>query len=189
MKSNENNFIKRLQLEKEDALEFIVDSYSPLIKGVVWKVLGQLHNDGMLEECINDVFLSIWNNAKKFKGHSSTDFKKWIYAIAKFKAIDYYRKAVKTSEVATDYLEQIEESSAEDELIKTENRAELITLINELECMDREIFMMKYFLGLKSDEIAKKLRLTKASVDNRIYRGKKKLNQKVTSFKLGGNVI
>lgn len=33
MKSNEKNFIKRLQRQKEDALEFVVDTYLPLIKG------------------------------------------------------------------------------------------------------------------------------------------------------------
>lgn len=32
MKSNEKNFIKRLQRQKEDALEFVVDTYLPRIK-------------------------------------------------------------------------------------------------------------------------------------------------------------
>ena len=44
---------------------------------------------------------------------------------------------------------------------------------------------MKFFLGLKTDEIAKKLGLTIASIDNRVYRGKKKLNQKVTNPRVG----
>ena len=46
MKSNEKNFIKRLQRQKEDALEFIVDTYLPLIKGITYKVLSPLENDG-----------------------------------------------------------------------------------------------------------------------------------------------
>ena len=33
MKSNEKNFIKRLAAAKEDALEFVVDTYLPLHKG------------------------------------------------------------------------------------------------------------------------------------------------------------
>lgn len=32
MKSNEKNYIKRLKRQKEDALEFVVDTYLPLIK-------------------------------------------------------------------------------------------------------------------------------------------------------------
>ncbi len=94
MKSNDKNFIQRLQRQKEDALEFIVDQYLPLIKGVTYQFLAPLKNDGIIEECINDIFLSIWNNSNKFHG-DSTDFKKWIRAIAKFKSIDYYRKTSK----------------------------------------------------------------------------------------------
>lgn len=75
--------------------------------------------------------------------------------------------------------------SAEDELILLEKRTELIKLVNQLEPVDREIFIMKFFLGFKTEEIAKKLGLTNTSVDNRVYRGKKKLYQKVTTLELG----
>ncbi|MGO4107048.1 sigma-70 family RNA polymerase sigma factor [Paenibacillus sp. YAF4_2] len=178
MRSNEDNFIQRLQRKKEDALEFIIDKYLPLIKGVTYKVLSPLDNDGMIEECINDIFLSIWNNSSKFDG-DSTDFKKWICAVAKFKAIDYYRRASKKVEFTSTDVELQHGMSAEDELIVSENKKELIQLINLLEPLDRNIFVMKFFLGLKTDDISSKLGLTRASIDNRIYRGKKKLYNKV----------
>ena len=188
MKSNEENFIKRLQRQKEDALEFVVDTYLPIIKGITYKVLIPLKDQGIIDECINDIFLSIWNNSKKFKG-DSTDFRKWICTIAKFKAIDYYRKASKDVEFSSDYMDVNAELSAEDELILLEDRNELIKLINQLEPVDREIFVMKFFLGCKTEEIAQKLGLTNTSVDNRVYRGKKKLYQKVTTLELGESRI
>lgn len=154
MKSNDRNFIKRLQHQEEDALEFVVDTYLPIIKGITYKVLIPLKNEGVIEECINDIFLSIWNNSKKFKG-DSTDFRKWISAIAKFKAIDYYRKASKEMEFSSDYMDLNADLSAEDELIMLEERTELIQLINQLEPVEREIFIMKFFLGLKTEEISK----------------------------------
>ena len=178
MKSNDTNFIQRLKRQEEDALEFIVDKYLPLIKGITYKILTPLKNKGVIEECINDIFLSIWNNSKKFHGDSD-DFKKWICAIAKFKSIDYYRKATKKVEFTSNYMDLNVEKSAEDELIMIENRTELIQLINHLEPIERDIFIMKFFLGLNTEEISLKLGLTKASVDNRIYRGKKKLNKKL----------
>ena len=184
MKSTDRNFIKRLQHQEEDALEFVVDTYLPIIKGITYKVLIPLKNEGVIEECINDIFLSIWNNSKKFNG-DSTDFRKWISAIAKFKAIDYYRKASKEMEFSSDYMDLNADLSAEDELIMMEDRTELIQLINQLEPVEREIFIMKFFLGLKTEEISRKLGLTKASIDNRVYRGKKKLTKKVTTLELG----
>ncbi|KEK24673.1 sigma-70 family RNA polymerase sigma factor [Bacillus gaemokensis] len=188
MKSNEKNFIKRLQRQKEDALEFIVDTYLPLIKGITHKVLIPLKNDGLIEECINDVFLSVWNNANKFHGNPD-DFKKWIAAIAKFKAIDYYRKANKKVEITSDEVDLNTGKSAEDELIVMEDRDELMKLIHELEPVDQKIFIMKFLLGLKTEEIGEKLDLTRAAIDNRIYRGKKKLQKNATNLSLGGSVI
>lgn len=188
MKSNDKNFIQRLQRQKDDALEYIVDQYLPLIKGVTYKVLGPLNNDGSIEECMNDIFLSIWNNSKKFHG-DSTDFRKWICAIAKCKAIDYYRKVSKNSECKMNDIKVHQEKSAEDELMMMEDRAELVRLINELDPVDRDIFIMKFFLGLKTEEIAGKLGMTRASIDNRIYRGKKKLHKQAANLQLGGHVI
>ena len=181
---NEKNYIKRLQKEKEDALEFIVDMYLPLVKGVAYKILSPLENNGIIEECINDIFLSVWNNSKKFNGENN-DFKKWICAIAKFKSIDYYRKEVKKSEFALDNLNILGKSSPEDELILTEEREELLRVINTLEPIDKNIFILKFFLGKKAREIAEKLNLSKASVDNRICRGKKKLKTKLLEVHRG----
>ncbi|HEY2493545.1 MAG TPA: sigma-70 family RNA polymerase sigma factor [Paenibacillus sp.] len=184
MKSNDTNFIQRLQRQEEDALEFIVDKYLPLIKGVTYKVLAPLNNNGVMEECINDVFLSIWKNSKKFNGNLN-DFKKWICAIAKFKSIDYYRKVSKEIEFSSDYMDLNAGKSAEDELMMLEDRTELIKLINHLEPVERDIFIMKFFLGLNTEEISIKLGMTKAAIDNRIYRGKKKLNKNAINLMLG----
>ena len=190
MKVGEENFIKRLQQQKEDALEFVVDQYLPLVKGITHKILGPLQNHGLIEECINDIFLSIWENARKFKGEGP-DFKKWLCTIAKYKAVDYYRKAVKEKQVELLVAKHYDGEflSMEDMLIIAENRKEVIALLNELEKVDKNIFILKYFLGYQNVEIADKLGLTKAAVDNRIYRGKKKLYEKGNESLLGGVVV
>lgn len=176
MKCNETNYIKRLKKGKEDSLEFIIDKYLPLIKGITYKVLSPLKNDGYIEECINDVFLSIWDNRDKFNGND-IEFKKWIAAISKFKAIDYYRKELRNKEIVSDEIDFSHSNLVEDEIINKEDRKELISLINLLGPVDKDIFIMKFFLGISSEKIAKKLCVTKASVDNKIYRGKKKLKK------------
>ncbi|WP_244834207.1 sigma-70 family RNA polymerase sigma factor [Clostridium sp. BJN0001] len=174
MKSNEKNYIRRLKNKKEDALEFVVDMYLPLIKSAVYKVLSSLKKDGLIEECINDVFLSIWNNSSKFKGEED-DFKKWIYKISKYKAIDYYRKECNKNTQEIDENMYSSNDTVEQNLINKENRKEALNLINKLEETDRKIFIMKFFLGDKSEAIAQKLNLTRSAIDNRVYRAKKKL--------------
>lgn len=183
MKVNDRNFIKRLQKGKEDALEWTYDKYIHLVKSIVCKVLVKFDDDGVIEECINDVFLSVWKNCSKFQGEEA-NFKNWICSIAKFKAIDYYRDLVKKCEVVLESVDLEERNTLEDEILLSENQNDVMKLLNELELIDKEIFIMKYFLGLKAEEIGKRVNLSKASVDSRIYRNKKKLKEKAIEFKL-----
>ncbi|MCA1057756.1 sigma-70 family RNA polymerase sigma factor [Rossellomorea aquimaris] len=181
MKSSPTNFITRLKKKKEDALEYIIDVYMPLVKTIATKVL---HNGNRLDidECINDVFLTVWQNDHQFQGDAE-DFKKWIGMITKYKAIDRYRQAEKRNarEQSDESLQQKSSPLQTDtSVLRREEKNELLAAISQLDEMDRDIFMMKYYLDLTNIEIAEQLNLSKAAVDNRLYRGKKKLASNVT---------
>lgn len=198
MKSNESNYIKRLKKKKEDALDFIIDRYLPLVRGTVYKILAPLQKQESIEECINDIFFSIWEHGEQFNGEEK-DFKKWVYKISKYQAIDYYRKLTRAAEVhLEDYHlnEHFNEKSEgdvrsnlkqqcdigssmslpEEQILLSERREEVLKLLNQLEPTDQKIFIMKYFLDIKPEEISKQLGITRSAVDNRVYRGKKKLS-------------
>lgn len=185
--SNSQNFIKRMQRGREDALEWAYDRYVPFVKSIVYNVLIKFNDSGAVEECINDVFVSAWNNCSKFSGDESK-FKNWIGAIAKFKAIDYYRNLSKKTEDELNDDEISKEDSLEDEIINSENKREIIELLNNLEEVDRKIFIMKYFLGMSAEEIGRKLKITKMAVNGRLYRNKRKLKKKAIELNIGGNL-
>lgn len=67
MKSLSTNFITRLKKQKEDALEYVIDAYMPLVKTIATKILNNMKRSDV-DECINDVFLSVWQNAHQFQG-------------------------------------------------------------------------------------------------------------------------
>ncbi|CAN7290786.1 sigma-70 family RNA polymerase sigma factor [Rossellomorea sp. LjRoot5] len=176
MKSSPTNFITRLKKKKEDALEYIIDAYMPLVKTIATKIL---HNQNRLDvdECINDVFLTVWQNANQFKGERE-DFRKWVGMITKYKAIDRYRQAEKRNAREQQDESLLAKSSTpgtDISILHREEKNELLAAISQLEELDRDIFMMKYYLDLTNKEIADHLNLSKAAVDNRLYRGKKKL--------------
>ncbi|MEG0383631.1 MAG: sigma-70 family RNA polymerase sigma factor [Solibacillus sp.] len=176
MKSKPANFILRLKKQKEDALEYIIDAYMPLVKTIAMKILhNQKRSD--IDECINDVFLAVWQNANQFQGEPE-DFKKWLSMITKYKTIDRYRQNEKqlVNEQSDAPLEKKAGAlQIERELIQKEAKNEILFALSQLEELDRNIFMMKYYLELSNSEIADSLELTKAAVDNRLYRGKKVL--------------
>lgn len=178
MTCSEKNFIVRLKKQKEDALEYIIDSYMPLVKAIAWKILQPLGKNDVIDECISDVFISVWQRANQFEGDVE-DFKRWIGMVAKYKAIDIYR-IIEKQRVREQSIEMAEVVPAERDTQKIvllrEEKNELLLTINNLEPIDRDIFLMKYYLDMTNNEIAESLNMTKAAVDNRLYRGKKKLS-------------
>jgi RNA polymerase sigma factor (sigma-70 family) len=186
MKSSPANFIARLKKQKEDALEYVIDAYLPLVKTIASKILNSMQQPDV-DECVNDVFLTVWENARQFQGEAA-DFKKWIGMIAKYKAIDRYRLAKKrmTHEEPHAHLKETSGAGTEESVMKREGRNELLAAISQLKDDDRDIFMMKYYLDLSNSEIAGNLGISKAAVDNRLYRGKKVL---ATNLKLKELVI
>lgn len=185
-----DNYIGRLKNKDEDALEFIMDEYFPLVKGIVRQVLLPIGSRELTEECISDVFLAVWHHAHKFKGEGEEEFRKWLCAIAKYKAIDFYRRERKNLEVPASDREGIDlfppQESAEEQVLFMENAKEMNKLLNSFSATDRTIFIMKFFWGMPSEEISRKLGLTKSAVDNRIYRSKKQLVKGVLSLGEGG---
>lgn len=175
MRCNEANFIIHLHKGNEAALEYIAEAFLPAVKGAVYHVLAPQNRTEQIEECIQDVFISVWYNRDKFSGTDSLSFKKWIYKIAKFKAIDYYRKSRQHQEISLDNSFEQPDPMAEDALAYSENKEVVQEILQELDEIDQKIIIMKYFLGMQSNEIADKLSTTRTAIDNRIYRSKKRL--------------
>jgi len=187
----EKNFIIRLKKKREDGMIYVIDEYLGLIKGIVVNKLETLDDKGLIDECINDVLLNIWENAKQFKGEPE-DFRKWLSVVAKYTAVDCFRKQVRIKnkeQPMYTFPEMGSLNDTVDELILKEEVKELLSLIDSLGKEDREIFMMKYFLDMQNVKIAEKLGLTKAAVDNRIYRGKQVMRKEGKYFKIKGEIV
>lgn len=172
----EDNVVEQLKRKNPKALEFVVDNYGGLIKSVVQKTLFNFENSGYIEECMNDVFLAIWENCNKFSGVNS--FKAWIGAIAKYKAIDYQRKYIKSLyHENVEELELKEEADIDKELLQQECNKEIMKLLSNLTPSDRDIFIRKYFEEESTNHIAKELGLKSSAVNNRLSRGRRKLKE------------
>ena len=183
MSCTPKNFLHRLKKHKEDALEYIVDEYFAWVKATVSNVLLPLGQSGAVEECINDVFLAIWNHIGSFQG-DETDFKKWVYKVAKFQAIDYYRQLTRHQMDELPEELPLQEASAEEQLLKKAERQEVVELLQTLPILDQQIFAMKYFLEMRSEVIAELLGVSRSVVDNHVFRGKKKLRQQAFKIEL-----
>lgn len=183
MKINEQNFITLLKAGKEEALDYVIDHYIPLIKGVVVKTLGPLNKNDLAKECCNEILLSIWRNAKKFTGEP-TDFQKWICVIAKYKAVDYIRTEMRKKESLSLKLDFTAHELTYQKNMLLEEHENIYAIISKLKPVDQKIFIMKYLLDFDTEEIAHQLQMTKSAVDNRLYHGKKKLKKSLGGIQI-----
>jgi RNA polymerase sigma-70 factor (ECF subfamily) len=176
MRVDKDNFIEELKVKNPKALDYIIDIYGPLIKGIISKTLLLIEDRSIVEECMSDVLMAIWVNSYKFTG-DSLKFKSWIGAISKFKAVDYYRKYVKmknrelVDEAITDG------KSAEDHYIDELESNRLVEIIENMDEPDKTIFIMKFLLGEKSKSISGALKLSVSNINTRISRGREKIKK------------
>lgn len=182
MRCTEKNFIKRLKQHKEEAMEFVIDEYMPYVKAIIHKILYPTGRTDLVEDCISNVFLAVWQNSHQFSGDPN-DFKRWIGTVSKYQAIDQYRRLEKQQAKEQGMPENHEpaaEIELQEQVLKREEKNELLLALSKLGELDRDIFTMKYFLEMPNAEIAQALHLSKAAVDNRLYRGKKSLASLLT---------
>ena len=62
MKIDEKNYLKELCNKNEKVLEYVIDNYSAIVNVVIRNVLRFFENEGLIEECISDVFFGVWDN-------------------------------------------------------------------------------------------------------------------------------
>ena len=189
MNVKEKNLLNELKVRNPSAIEFIVDEYGSLLKSIINKYL---HNrKETFDECFNDVLLAIWNNPDKFD-NKKNNFKNWICAIAKYRAIDALRREVRHSERILN-IEDEENIDWINSFYASENGIEITDdsideLKKLLKCLsdeDKDLFYRRYVECQSIDEISDKKNMNHDLIYSRISRGKKKIKKQM-ECQMGG---
>lgn len=181
----EKEFIQRIKKRDSKGLDSVVDHYSNLVFGIIYNVLNSSYHAQYAEECANDVFWGVWENISSFD-QDKGEFKHWIAAIAKYKAIDYRRKLYNqsTDQCIADY-SLADDVSTEGQIVAKENNQELLEAMAFLNEEDKEIFIRRYFLHEEIESIAKNFDVERNVVDQRLSRGRRFLKEKLILLKGG----
>lgn len=170
---DDRQLIALLQNDPERGIKEAIGQYGGLCKAIVRRILGNRRRD--VEECVSDVFVGLWRQA------GSIDFEKgsmkaYIASIARNKAISRLR-----SENRADEILPLEENSLpvdldlSSQLMQSELTELLRRMLAELPHPDREIFIRRYYYCERVKDIAKKLGLSPKVVENKLFRGRRKL--------------
>lgn len=176
MKLTEENFISELKRGNEKALVYVVDQYGSLLCGIIRRKLCLLKE--YQEECLNDVFFSIWQNISHYDADKNS-FANWASGIARYKAIDYLRRYYK--KIPTASLEELELSEPDqnlEDLIECEISEELEEMLSCLKEQDRELFLQIYIQEKEVGQVSQETGISREVIYNRLSRGKKKIRKR-----------
>lgn len=169
---DEQKLIKDILKGKKSALYFFWLKH----KGKIFSYLRQkITNEKDAEEILQDVFLASLDSLRDFRSNCSLST--YLYSIARYKVIDYYRKKKITQIVFSrapalkNLISEVIEP--EEELIKKEAIKKIKTVLKKLAPEEIKIIYLKYEKGLTVKAIAQKLCLTIKSVESRLFRARR----------------
>lgn len=127
------------------------------------------------ENLVQETFLRIYNNRNEYE--PSAKFKTYIYRIATNLAIDEFRKKNRRKEELVDDFSQSESSSPNPhEKVEIGDRAERVRAgLMKLDEKHRAVIVMKWFDGMKYEQIAKVLGISVGTVKSRVHYALKQL--------------
>ena len=157
-----------------DALRLLYEQTSKQLFGLLRRIL---ERDDLAQEALQDVFVSVWNNADRYSSHKGAAFT-WLVSIARNRAIDIKRKRRRESSfgdmaegVPT---ERADDAADADPLRTTVHDAEAARLnecLKQLELKQRSALCMAYLRGLTHSEVSTHLGAPIGTVKSWIRRG------------------
>lgn len=178
-KINDENYIELLRRKDERALEYVVEKYAGLIYSILRKRLSLIPDE--VDECFDDVLMKAWEHADEYD-ESRCEFKTWLAAIARYRAVDYLRRAKREAERSAggSIDEMLVEPGAYDKRITAIEEAIESETQSMLACLsprDREILQRIYLEGDSIDKVSRDMNLTKEQIYNHTSRSKSKLRK------------
>jgi len=204
---SDEDLAQRLHEHEPDALETLISRYSRELFYFIRVVLDGIGVAQDAEECVNDLFVAVWQEITSFDPGRGT-LRTWLTMRAKYIALDrrrqLCRRQVHNTQSADEnrqwsssdgmgsrksfgwggyesenrvMLPPHPESSMENLLEQSERREELRLALATLPELDRYLIYQRYFKYASTEELAAKTGLTRHAVDTRLWRARKSLRE------------
>lgn len=208
---SDEDLAQRLLQRDPEALEMLISRYSRELFYFIRLVLDGIGVAQDAEECVNDLFVAVWQEIETFDVVRGT-LRTWLTMRAKFIALDRRRQLCRKQahslqpadehhQWATDgaggrrawswggnersvraTFPPHPEVSMESLLEQSEQREELRLALATLPELDRYLIYQRYFKYASTEELATKTGLTRHAVDTRLWRARKSLREALEEY-------
>ncbi|MEM6737931.1 MAG: RNA polymerase sigma factor [Bacteroidota bacterium] len=185
---NDVAYINLIASGNENALKQLYRLYADKVYNTI---ISYLKNEEDAEEILQDVFITILNEAGKFDYKSSVST--WIYRVTVNKSLDFLRKknTKKRKMLFTSiYAKGKEEARLEPAdfdhpgvmLEKKENARLLFDALDRISHTQKTAFILTQIEGLPQNEVAEIMNTTRKSVESLLGRAKKNLRAALKKY-------
>lgn len=167
-------------MNKNETLETI---YMLHMKDVYYYLLSLSRNKEVAEDLLQDTYYKAYIHLETFRGG---EFKPWLFKIAYYTYIDWYRKSRREQAVDKDILEghlSVQLQSAEDDYFVRYELDAWLTWTEQLNWEQRHTLILRDLYGFSYAEICDQLNMKLSSVKIAIYRARQQWKKRLEAEK------
>ena len=172
---NETDLLTRVAEGDEKAFGMIFHHYRPKIYSYAFHLF---RNIGLADELVQEVFLKVWLNRDKLP--HLLKFESWVFIIARNQVFDTLKALAKEASALKQmaHLLDPEANLVEDQFLDKENELRLQQALDHLSPQQKLIFTLSRHQGMKHEEIASRLNVSRKSIETYRARSREKLGLK-----------
>lgn len=172
MEYSQVELVRGIKGRDNSAYEYMISKYSRMIYCLAFKILSGSHSKEDIEECVADVFLDAWVKIGEFD-EGKANFRTWLLILTKYKALTYRRKRGINCVINIESIELQDDFNLERLVLLKQDQQQVMEIIDSFQEPDREIFIRRFLLGEKINDLARVFNLSRTAIDNRLLRGRK----------------
>lgn len=143
---------------KQNSIEVLVNRHKNKVYTYIVLIV---KNEQLAEDIFQDTFIKVIQSLKQGKYKDNGRFLSWVIRIAHNLIIDHFRKEKQMNTKSNDDYEKdifnsrkMSDQNIEDKLIETQIHSDLRKLIDELPGDQKEVILLRHYVGLSFKEIA-----------------------------------
>lgn len=176
MELDDLQIVQNIKNRDISTFEYLIEKYSKQMYYLAYNILHISCTKEDIEECVADVFAKVWLKIEEYNPDKG-NFKTWLFMLTKYMALKYKRSILKEQTINIDDLFIEDKENIEKKLILRQEQEKIISIIDNFNKIDKELFLRRYFYGESTDALMHSLNLTRPAIDNRLLRCRKTIKE------------
>lgn len=186
---NEKKWLKQIKVKSDrSAAHELISKYYKEIYIFVYK---QTPNKEMAMDMTQEIFTSMLQSIDSFDEHKSS-FRTWLYKIATYRLVDYYRSKYYKQTQMTEPLKEDIHTASKDFTIELEYKQDVekvLGIVNTYDSKTQQILRLKLFADYTFVEISDMLGFPESTIKSSYYATINKIRKLMRRDELGeGNI-